>query len=261
MSSGIEGTRILILGGSSGIGLGVAKTVLSAGCQDLVISSKNEDKLENAAAQLRTLCPAATLSTYSCDLANGDTLEDNVLKMFSDLESTSEGRKFHHIVFAAGDPVVLTPLKDRTVNSMIQSGMVRFFAPIVVAKHASGYMHSGPKCSIVFTGGVVAQFPAPGWTFHSSYFAGLEGATRSLAVELKPLRVNLVSPGPVLTDAWENVPPDMRHVLENIVMPKCATGQMANTAETAEAYLYLMRNTAATGSVVRTDSGVSIMPG
>jgi NAD(P)-dependent dehydrogenase (short-subunit alcohol dehydrogenase family) len=228
---------------------------------DLVISSKNEAKLEKAALDLRNEHSKATVSTYSCDLADMDTLEQNVVKMFVDLEASSEPRKFHHIVYAAGDPVVLTPLKDRTVQSMVQSGMVRFFAPIVVAKHAAGYMHGGPKSSIVLTGGIIAQFPAQGWTFHSSFFAGLEGATRSLAVELKPLRVNLVSPGPVLTSAWENVPPDMRSVLENIVMPKCATGQMANTAETAEAYMYLMRNTAATGSIVQTDSGVSIMTG
>lgn len=81
---------------------------------------------------------------------------------------------------------------------------------------------------------------------------------RSLAVELKPIRVNLVSPGPVLTTAWENVPPGLRDTLENIVIPKCMTGNMATPEEVAEAYLYLIRNTSSTGSIVQTDCGVPI---
>lgn len=234
-------------------------TILT-GLSDLVISSKNATKLEKAAERLRSSHPSPTsITTYACDLSSAENLEANVIKMFSDLEQKAEGKKFDHVVVAAGDPVVLTPLQDRNVESMIQSGMVRFFAPIVIAKHAPKFMYEGTRCSITFTGGVIAQFPAPGWTFHSAFFAGLEGAMRSLAVDLRPLRVNLVSPGPVLTQAWENVPDDMRSTLENIVIPKCATGQMATVAETAEAYLYLMRNTSSTGSIVRTDCGVSIM--
>jgi NAD(P)-dependent dehydrogenase (short-subunit alcohol dehydrogenase family) len=239
---------------------GISDEPLMYAIIDLALSSSNQSKLEDAVSALRsapTLTPDTPISinTFVCDLANLDTLDNNVCDV---LNKVSAGGKIDHIVYAAGDPINLTPLEERSVKSMISSGVTRFFAPIVVAKEAKRYIEPGPKSSISFTGGIISKFPTPGWTFHAAYFAGLEGATRSLAVELKPVRVNIVSPGPVETSAWGNIPPEMRKALEDIVLPKCATGSVATIDEVAEAYIYLMRNTCATGSLVEVDCGCSV---
>ncbi|KAF2796777.1 3-oxoacyl-reductase [Melanomma pulvis-pyrius CBS 109.77] len=251
------GTKVLVFGGSSGIGLGVARLILEAGCVDLALSSANATKLNGVADELRETHASANITTSVCDMKDADKLEANIEATFADFGA--EEQKFDHIVFAAGDPVDLTPLAERTVHSMIHSGMVRFFAALVVAKLASKYMHVSSRSSLTITGGIISNIPLSGWTFHGAYFAALEGATKSLALELRPLRVNLVSPGPVITEAWENVPREFRNPIEDRMLARCATGAMATVKEIAEAYLYLMANSNSTGSIVVTDGGVSVM--
>ncbi|KAF2823677.1 3-oxoacyl-reductase [Ophiobolus disseminans] len=253
----LSGKRVLVFGGTSGIGLGVARGVLEAGCQDLTISSSNPEKLASAASRLQSSHENARITTSVCDLQNPNTLDRNVENLFLSLNPA--GQKFDHVVYAAGDPVKLPPFLEQTVQSMLDAGTVRFFGALIVAKHAHKHMHITAKSSITFTGGINSSLPLQGWTLHGAYFAALEGAMKSLALEFRPLRVNLVSPGPVLTEAWENVPPEIRKPLEDRMLSRCATGAMAMVAEVAEAYVYLMGNSNATGSVVVTDGGVTIM--
>jgi NAD(P)-dependent dehydrogenase (short-subunit alcohol dehydrogenase family) len=184
-------------------------------------------------------------------------LDSDVEQLFISL--ASEKQKFDHVVYAAGDPVKLPPFSEQTVQSMLDCGMVRFIGALIVAKHAHKHMHITAKSSITFTGGINSSLPLKGWTLHGAYFAALEGAMKSLALEYRPLRVNLVSPGPVVTEAWDNVPLKIRKPLEDGMLSRCATGAMATVAEVAEAYVYLMLNSNASGSVVVTDGGVSIM--
>jgi NAD(P)-dependent dehydrogenase (short-subunit alcohol dehydrogenase family) len=176
--------------------------------------------------------------------------------MFAGLKT--EERKFDHIVYAAGDPVKLSPFAEQTVQSMLDSGMVRFTGALIVAKNALSHMHVNVRSSITFTGGINSNIPLKGWIMHGAYFAAMESAMKGLALEYRPLRVNLVSPGPVITEAWNNVPLEIRKPLEDEMLSRCATGAMGSVGEVAEAYIYLMRNSNATGSVVTTDGGVSI---
>ena len=70
--------------------------------------------------------------------------------------------------------------------------------PSMPAKALSG----GPKSSITFTTGAVSEKPIPNWAMINSYATGLQGMTRGLALDMKPIRVNLVSPGAVDTELW-----------------------------------------------------------
>jgi NAD(P)-dependent dehydrogenase (short-subunit alcohol dehydrogenase family) len=82
---------------------------------------------------------------------------------------------------------------------------VRFVAPLLVAKVGSKYLNPGPASSIVLTAGIVADRPIPNWSIVASYCAGMHGMTRNLAIDLKPIRVNLVSPGLVDTNLWKDM--------------------------------------------------------
>jgi NAD(P)-dependent dehydrogenase (short-subunit alcohol dehydrogenase family) len=103
--------------------------------------------------------------------------------------------KVDHIVFTAGDKLATVSIHNSTYESILRAGQVRFFAPLLVAKVGSKYLNPGPESSIVLTTGAVAEHPLPNWTVVASYAAGLHGMTRNLALDLKPIRVNLVSPG------------------------------------------------------------------
>jgi NAD(P)-dependent dehydrogenase (short-subunit alcohol dehydrogenase family) len=74
-----------------------------------------------------------------------------------------------------------------------------------VAKVGSKYLNPGPTSSIVLTSGLVADRPIPNWSIVASYCAGMHGMTRNLAIDLKPIRVNLVSPGLVDTNLWKDL--------------------------------------------------------
>ena len=83
----------------------------------------------------------------------------------------------------------------------------------------------------------------------------MEALTRALAVELAPIRVNIVSPGVVKTEMWDGLPEADREGLYRDVGAKLLVGRVGEADEVAETYLYLMRQTFSTGQVVTVDGG------
>lgn len=78
--------------------------------------------------------------------------------------------------------------------------------------------------------------------------------TRSLALELKPIRVNLVSPGPVDTEFWK-MPEEHKQASFEQIAGKMPTGRVGRVEDVVESYLYLIKDENATGSMVSTNSG------
>ena len=120
-------------------------------------------------------------------------------------------------------------------------------------------MHPGPKSSITLTTGAVSQRPNKGWTIPNGYATGLQGLTRGLALDLAPLRVNLVSPGFVDTELWDNMYKEQKEKLREDLMAKVPTGRVAGPEDVAEAYLYLMKDWNCTGEMVGTNSGALLV--
>lgn len=82
---------------------------------------------------------------------------------------------------------------------------------------------------------------------------------RNLALELKPVRVNVVMPGLVDTEMWETeTTPDEREAMFKFMQGKLPTGRIATADDVAEAYIYLMKDRNITGRVITTDSGTSL---
>lgn len=90
----------------------------------------------------------------------------------------------------------------------------------------------------------------------AAYQGGICSLARNLALELKPIRVNVMSPGLVDTELWDAiVPADQKQVLLQDHASKSPTGRVATAEDVAEAYLYLMKDPNITGRIVSTDSG------
>ena len=87
----------------------------------------------------------------------------------------------------------------------------------------------------------------------------MEGLTRALAVELAPIRVNIVSPGVVRTPLWAGMPEADREALYRQMAETLPVGHVGEAAEIAEAYLYLMRQGYGTGQVVTVDGGAVLV--
>ncbi|MCJ1367184.1 hypothetical protein MMC16_006316 [Acarospora aff. strigata] len=253
--SKLSKARILIIGGTSGIGFCVAEACLENGASVILAGSK-QTKLSNAISRLQTRYPdlSTLVSGRTCDLSDPDSIEAN-LETLLEAATTSASTPLNHIVFTAGDALNLVPLSAATVDTIHATGTIRFLAPLLLAKLAPTYLVPGPASSITLTSGTNSAKPMPGWTVQAAYGAGMEGLTRGLAVDLKPVRVNLVSPGAVHTELFndfggENLEAFLKRMREGTL-----TGEVGKPEDVAEAYLYFMRDRFVTGSMVSSDGG------
>ncbi|KAF5877470.1 putative short chain dehydrogenase reductase family protein [Botrytis fragariae] len=239
--------HVLVIGGSSGIGYCVAEASLESGAS-VTISSSSPDRVAKAVEKLTKSYPDGRINGFPCDLSK-PSLEADVEKLF---EQTG---KVDHIVFTAGDALSLIPLEKASLEDMQKAGQVRFFGQLMVAKVGSRYLSEGPQASITLTTGSTADKPMKGWSIVTSFAAGLHGMARSLAVDLAPVRVNVVSPGPVKTELWNGMGQEEREKLFKEVAGNVLTKHVALPEEVAESYLWLMKDSNVTGTVVRSDSG------
>jgi NAD(P)-dependent dehydrogenase (short-subunit alcohol dehydrogenase family) len=242
-----------------GIGYCVAEACLEFGAT-VTLSSSNPDRVAAAVSKLQTAYPSSKdrVSGHACNLGDEETLESNLSTLLN--KTTSEGKNpLDHAVFTAGDALAAVKLADADMKFIKQAGMVRFFAPMILGKLLPAHLRPGPLSSYTITTGAVSEHPIPDWTVVGSFATGLHGLTRQLALDLKPLRVNLISPGAVETELWHGIPEDKRTEMMKGFESKMATGKVGQPEDVAESYLYCMRDANLTGSVISTNGGHLIM--
>ncbi|MBB5192498.1 NAD(P)-dependent dehydrogenase (short-subunit alcohol dehydrogenase family) [Silvimonas terrae] len=233
----LQHRKVVILGGTSGIGLAVAHATLAQGAT-VVVSSSRHDRVAAALAELgpRAQGRVADLN----DMAAVDAL-------FAGLG------EIDHLVYTAGDSLLLGELIHTELSAIRKAFDVRVFGAVAVVKAATPYLRKGG--SITLTGGVASVRPQKGWTAGASICAAMEGFMRASAVELAPIRVNLVSPGFTRTPLWSSVPESEREAMYQQVGARLPVGRVGEADEVAQAYLYLMNNAFATGQAVVIDGG------
>jgi NAD(P)-dependent dehydrogenase (short-subunit alcohol dehydrogenase family) len=231
----LNGKRIVVLGGSSGIGLATAQAALREGANVVIVSSQ-QARVDQALSTL----PGA--EGYAVDLTDAAAVQ----RFFARIGA------FDHLVFTAGETLQLGPLASTDLEKARQFFDLRFWGAYLAAKYASGCIRADG--SIVFTSGIAGQRPHAGWALGASITSAMEGLTRALAVELAPIRVNIVSPGVVKTPLWSAIPEADREALYR-QMEHLPVGHVGEPEEIAEAYLYLMRQTYGTGQVIVVDGG------
>ncbi|MFJ8039040.1 SDR family oxidoreductase [Kitasatospora sp. NPDC096147] len=231
--------RVIVIGGTSGVGFAVARAAADRG-SDVVVASSNPERVDRAVQRLGGRAEGVTL----------DVADDTALAAFF-----SRIGEFDHLVYTAGEPLVLKPLADLTGAEARTFFERRFWGALLAAKHATPHLRSGG--SITFTSGAFATRPAPGTSLGAGITAAVEGLTRALAVELAPLRVNAVRLGAIHTELWDSTVPDPEAFLraQGSALPVQRVG---TPDEAAAAYLHLLHNGYATGTVLTLDGGASL---
>src|SRR6202049_5113641 len=197
--TGLHEKRVVILGGSSGIGLDVAEQAAAQGAS-LVIASSNARRIEQAIKSLGNNVEGKTL-----DLTDERAIES----FFQGLGA------FDHLVFTAGDALQLGELAAPDLREARQAFELRYWAAVAAVKYGSPQLRSGG--SIVLTTGIAGQRPRKGWVLGASVCGSIEALTRALAVELAPIRVNAVSPGVVRTNLWQSMSaPERERLYESL---------------------------------------------
>ena len=231
--------RIVILGGSSGIGLEVGKLAAAEGAQ-VVLASSNPSKV----AAAKDAVPGAEGRLI-------DVLSESNIKAFF-----AEIGPFDHLVYTAGEPLLVEALETLSLPRAQAFFGVRFWGSFLAVKYAAPNIRPGG--SVVLTSGMASRRPHAGLTAVSAVCGAGESLARALAMELAPLRVNAVCPGLVRTELWDSFPAEERKVIYEQAQQSLPVGRVGEAPEIAEAYLYLMKNGFSTGEVVVTDGGASL---
>ena len=252
----LRGHRVLVLGGSTGVGFCVAEAALEHGAV-VFVSSSNQTKLDKAVARLQAHAQAIGASSdgvigKTCDLSQPDTVEDNIIQL---LEFATEGGKLDHVVFTAGDAINIVALKDATVQSIHNTGMVRQVGSIMLAKYLPKYMNISVRSSFTITGGTNTWRPGPDWAIIAGSGGAVEALSRGFAISLRPVRVNCVQLGAVHTELFSGIPEERLPTVLESLRREGITGTVGRPEEVAEAYIYCMKDTFATGGVVETNGG------
>lgn len=232
--------RVLIAGGSSGMGLALAEQLLREDCA-VTIVGRTDEKLR--AAQKR-LGNAPQLSCIAADI----TQEAQVAGLFAQCGS------LEHIVCTAADIGGAYQLLPAIDPSVVRKAMdSKLLAPLLLAKHGAPMLQSGG--SITFTSGIAYCRPAARGSVVAAINGGLNSLTYALAVELAPIRVNAVSPGWVDSPIWEFVAGAAKAEMLDGMAKRLPAGRVGHVDDIADAICFLMRNRFATGSVLHVDGG------
>jgi NAD(P)-dependent dehydrogenase (short-subunit alcohol dehydrogenase family) len=230
--------RVVVMGGTSGIGLAVAAAVKRQNGIPIVVSST---KARVAAAVTELGEPA---EGFTVDVRD----EAAIAALFQ------RTGPFDHLVFTAGESLTLGAIEDMPLKDARAFFDVRYWGAFAAAKH--GAKHIRPGGSIVFSSGIAAMRPPQaGWALGASICAAMEGLTRALAIELKPLRVNVVSPGFVRTPLWDGIPEPQREAMYAAAAERLPVGHVGRPDDLAASYLFLMQQPFATGHALIVDGG------
>lgn len=233
--------RVVLLGGSSGIGFAVAQQVVARGAR-AIIASSNAERVKQAVAKLDGKAEGHTL-----DLSN----ERDIQNFFEKIGD------FDHLAFTAGDALQLNVLEATELAQARRAFELRYWAALAAVKYGSSYIRKDG--SIVLTTGIASRRPQKGWTVAASVCGTIEALTRALAVELAPTRVNAVSPGVVRTNLWQNMSAEEREHLFESVGKSLPVGRVGEPHDIAQAYVFLMQEGFSTGQILVVDGGTVLV--
>ncbi len=230
-----SGQRILVVGGSSGIGFATARLATQLGAS-VVIASRSLEKLSAAAA-------AIGVHSRALDLTDNAAVET----FFADSEA------FDHIV-VTGSQVGMAAVRDLPLDQALAAMGSKFWGFYHLARAAK----IAPGGSLSVVSGFLAHRPAAGRALMGAINAALEALVRGLALELKPVRVNAVSPAVVATEMWAGLDEAARLAMFERVSASYPAGRPGHPAEIARQLLLLAATPYATGTVVVLDGGATI---
>ncbi|WUJ68859.1 SDR family oxidoreductase [Kribbella soli] len=227
----LQNQRVVVLGGTSGIGLATAALAADHGAT-VIVASSNPESVKRA---LESLPDSA--SGEAVDLTDSAAVK----AFFDGIEP------FDHLVFTAGEALTLLEIDSLDLDKARQAFELRYFAALGAVSAAAAKIRPGG--SVVLTTGAAGDRPGPGWSVAASICGAIDSAVRALALELAPIRVNAVKPGVVRTPLWRgglDYDETARH------LPVQRVGE---PEDIASAYVYLMNQPYSTGSIVSVDGG------
>jgi NAD(P)-dependent dehydrogenase (short-subunit alcohol dehydrogenase family) len=233
-------TNLMIIGGSSGMGLALARTAMLAEGMDVTIVGRSADRLEAARAELERAAPGK-VSTVAADVGR----DEDVAALFAGVEHVD------HVAVTAADAAGVygrsTDVETVAARAIVD---VKLLGAWLVGKHAAGRVTG----SITFTSGINAYRPNGSNTIVAAANGALASLAYGLAIELAPVRVNVVSPGWVDTPIWDQLGMDKRAAFADLA-GRLPARRIGTPDDIAQAFMSVMRNGFMTATVLHVDGG------
>lgn len=236
----IAGEKIVVVGGTSGMGRAVAELAVARGATVVVVG-----RSAVSTAQVAAELGGGTVG-LACDITDPEAITAMAL---------SVGELDHLVLSAAAlsyGPFLQMPVQD--ARSVLDNKFWGYY--LTVRALAPRLSKAG---SITLFSGVAAVRPAPGTAVVTAVNAAIEGLTRSLAVELAPRRVNAVSPGVVDTPGWGFMSEEDRTQMLGQLAQSLPVGRVGRPGDIAETVLELAANGFSTGEVRTVDGGARLV--
>jgi len=236
--------KVIVIGGTSGIGFGAAEAFLDAGAKVTVISS-NEDRVNDAVKRLNS--------------PNASGAVGNVRDEVSFTEVLRKLAPVDHIVFSSVDKIIRGNLEDLDLDEAKHLFGVKFWGSVVTGKAVKKYDIIKEGGSLTLTSGTAGLKPGKGAAVGGALNGGVISLSKGLAGDLaeKKIRVNVVVPGLVKTELWGKLGKSEKEQEEQFIAAgkKLPVGFAAVPIDVAEAYLYYARAEYATGTSLEIDGG------
>lgn len=231
--------KIVIIGGSSGIGLGIAKACAQLGAK-LVIASRSLEKLKLTQKEL-----SKDTEIHPLDIAQPDQIKTFMQKV----------GKFDHLITPGASVSwgAFGTLSEKEEQASFQS---KFWGQYYAAKF--GFPHINPGGSIVLFAGCWSQRPIPGAAIPGSINGAIESLGRALAVEIAPIRINVISPGIIDTPVFSGLSEHERQAFFDKTAKALPLKKIGIPEEVAMTAIYLMSNTYSTGNTLYIDGGETL---
>jgi NAD(P)-dependent dehydrogenase (short-subunit alcohol dehydrogenase family) len=237
----MKNKRVLVFGGSAGLGLATARAAAAEGAEVIIVSS-NRSRIDQAL----TLLPGDS-SGFAVDLSK----QENIKDFFSGIGA------FDHLIYTAGENLNLQNIADTDLEQARGFFTLRFWGALAAVKYGAPLIRDGG--SIGLTSGIASQRPGAGWSLASAICGAMEGFTRAMAIELAPIRVNAVMPGVVETNLWDGMPKEDRKQFYRSVGDSLPVKRVGQADDIGQTFVFLMRQSFATGQTFIIDGGTVLV--
>ena len=236
------GQTVVVIGGSAGIGLETARRARAEGAK-LILTGRNSERLRSAAEELEPV------STAAFDATDFDRLE----RFFNDLPTPID-----HVLITGPGPYY-APLMEFDLGKARQAIEAHLFLPLQVARNATKKVRPGG--SLLFMGGTGGRSTARGLALIAALTAAMPAMTKNLALEIAPIRVNLIAAGFVDTPLSAEILGDQLEARRQQLRATLPIQRVVEPADVAALAVHIMSNTALTGATYDVDGGQQLVAG
>ena len=237
---GLRGQTVVVIGGSAGIGLETARRARAEGA-DVILTARNPERLQRAASEL------GALSTAAFDATDAVSLE----RFFGGLPTPID-----HVMATAGRPYYarLSDMDFTEARRLLDEHLLLAFQ---IGRHAADRVR--PEGTLLFMGGTGARRPGVGLALASAVTAALPALVASLALELAPVRVNLIAAGFVDTPLSASLLGDQLDDRRKQLRATLPIRRVVGPSDVAALAVHIMTNTALTGATYDVDGGQQLV--